>query len=145
MSLQTRLGAFITALGADIKALQTGISGAEMQLEFGASGVMTTRVGGIHRPIKGGTYTIVGVTCTLGTAPTGATTFKVDVNKNDVTIFTTQSNRPIFTASTTIAHSGTPDVTSVTDNDVISIDIDAIGSTIAGSDLSVLVRLKRTA
>lgn len=141
MSLQTRLAALITAIGADVKLLQAG----EMQLEFGASGAMTVRTGTIRRPIKGGTYTIVGVTATLGTAPTGATTFKVDVNKNGTTIFTTQGNRPIFTASTNITDSGTPDVTSVTDNDYITVDIDAIGSTVGGSDLSVIVRLRKTA
>lgn len=76
----------------------------------------------------------------LGTAPTGAT-FIVDVNDDGTTIFTTQSNRPTIAISATDATSGTPNGgTAVAKNSVLTIDVDQIGSTIAGSDLVVFVR-----
>lgn len=52
----------------------------------------------------------------------------VDVNKNGTTVFTTQSNRPTLAHddSNNWAISGTPEVTTFTEGDVISIDIDQI-------------------
>lgn len=141
MSLQTRLASFITALGADIKSLNDR---CEQFPPYTSPGVQVVRTGVQQIPIIG-TYTIIGVTARLTTAPTGATTFKVDVNKNGTTIFTTQASRPIFTASTNIANSSTPDVTSLTTGDYLTVDVDAIGSTVPGSDLVVIIRLKRTA
>lgn len=76
----------------------------------------------------------------LGTAPTGAT-FIVDVNDDGVTIFTTQANRPTIAISGTDATSGVADGgVAVAKNSVLTIDVDQIGSTIAGSDLVVFVR-----
>lgn len=54
----------------------------------------------------------------------------VDVNKNGTTVFTTQSNRPTLAHNDTDnwAISGTPEVTTFTEGDVISIDIDQIAT-----------------
>lgn len=54
----------------------------------------------------------------------------VDVNKNGTTVFTTQSNRPTLAHddSNNWAISGTPEVTTFTEGDVISIDIDQIAT-----------------
>lgn len=112
-------------------------------LQFSRAGVLVTGVGTLRVPIHGGTFNIISIAAMLGTAPTGATTFKVDINKNGTTIFTTQSNRPTWTASANAATVGTPDVTSVTTGDYITIDIDAVGSTIAGADLVLSIRLQR--
>lgn len=142
MSLQTRLASLITAIGGDIKSLTTKSS--ETFLTYSVPGSQVVNTGLLQIPILGGTYVIQGVTARLSTAPTGATTFKVDVNKNGTTIFTTQSGRPIFTASTNKADSGTPDVTSVTTGDYLTVDVDAVGSSVAGSELTVTIRLVRT-
>jgi hypothetical protein len=76
----------------------------------------------------------------VGTAPTGASLI-VDVNDDGTTIFTTQGNRPEIADSGTDDTSGAPDGgTAVAKNSVLTIDIDQIGSTIAGSDLTVFVR-----
>ncbi len=85
--------------------------------------------------------TIQKVYINVKTAPTGATLI-VDVNKEGTTIFTTQANRPTIVANETEAESGTPDVTALAQNDILSIDIDQIGSTIAGSSLLVEIRCK---
>ena len=66
-------------------------------------------------------------------APTGATLI-VDVNINGTSIFTTQANRPIIAISGNTADSGAPDTTALVQDDRLSIDVDQIGSTIAGGD-----------
>src|SRR5690349_2670291 len=140
-TLEDRVALLIAQIGPDVKLLLS----RETFLTYSISGVQATDVGKLEMPVLAGTYTIMGVTARLNTAPTGATTFKVDVNKNGTTIFTDQSKRPIFAASAKIANSATPDVTSVTTGDYLTVDVDAVGSTVAGSDLTVTVRLKKTA
>jgi hypothetical protein len=82
------------------------------------------------------TLTIVKVKLVVKTAPTGAAII-VDVHKNGTTIFTTQANRPQIAISATTGDSGTPDVTALAETDKLTIDIDQVGSTIAGADLTV--------
>lgn len=80
----------------------------------------------------------------LGTAPTGAA-FLVDVNINGTTVFTTQANRPSVAISGTDATSGVADGGQAgAKNDRVSVDVDQVGSTIAGSDLTVMVRGRYT-
>lgn len=86
--------------------------------------------------------TIINVFIVVKTAPTGGP-LTVDVNKNGTTIFTTQSGRPSIAASGTEDTSDTPDVTSLAVNDNITIDIDLVGVTTPGQDLTVIVRCKR--
>ena len=88
--------------------------------------------------------TILGVTAAVNTAPTGASLI-ADVNKNGTTIFTTQSNRPTITATTNATTSEpTPGVTAIVAGDYLTVDIDQIGSTVAGADLTVFVRYRKT-
>lgn len=85
--------------------------------------------------------TITGVVMAVGTAPTGATIL-CDVNKNGTTVFTTQGNRPSIAISAfKVAANASPDVTSLAVGDLLSVDIDQVGATIAGSDLTVIVTL----
>lgn len=67
------------------------------------------------------------------TAPTGASLI-VDVNKNGTTIFTEQGKRPEIAISGNADDSDTPDITSLSEGDRLSFDIDQIGSIIAGGD-----------
>ena len=78
------------------------------------------------------------------TAPQGAPII-VDVNKNGTTIFTNQANRPQIAAGSNEDESGTPDVTSLSKNDRVDVDIDQVGSTTPGADLTVMVRCKQNA
>lgn len=82
--------------------------------------------------------TIRAVRASVGTAPTGAA-IRVDVNKNGTTIFTTQANRPNIAVSTFTSKVTTMDVTSLADGDYLTVDVDIIGSTVAGADLTVQV------
>jgi hypothetical protein len=86
----------------------------------------------------GKTLTFVKVRISVGTAPTGATII-VDVNKNGTTIFTTQGGRPVIAISGNTGTSTAMDVTTLADGDYLTVDIDQIGSTIAGSDLTIQV------
>lgn len=105
---------------------------------FYKSGTLTVATGTQRLPVDG-TYTIVGTRLMVGTAPVGADII-IDVNKNGSTIYTTQANRPTITAGQNAGGPGnTPDVTALSAGDYISIDVDQVGSSTAGSDLTVAV------
>lgn len=82
--------------------------------------------------------TIANVVANVSTAPTGASII-FDVNKNGTTVFSTQANRPTITASNFYDGSSVPNTTSVSAGDYLTIDIDQVGSTIAGADAVVKI------
>ena len=110
-------------------------------ITFSKTGELATGTGTM-RWYADNSYTIVEVRASVGTAPTGASVI-VDVNKNGTTIFSTQGNRPTIAVSTNTDGSNVPDVTTLADGDYFSVDIDQIGSTVKGSDLTVQVLLRR--
>jgi hypothetical protein len=107
---------------------------------FAQSGTLTTGVGA-SRWIAPFACTVRQVYASVGTAPTGAAIL-VDVNKNGTTIFTTQSNRPTIAVSTNSDESGTPEVTALAAGDYLTVDIDQVGSTIAGANLVVNIAIQ---
>lgn len=110
---------------------------------YSKQGALSVATGAMRLPIEG-TYTIVGTRLMVGTAPTGASLI-VDVNKNGSTIYTTQANRPTIAASSNSGGPGsTPDVTSLAAGDYLTVDIDQVGSTVAGSDLTVTIVVTKT-
>jgi len=118
-------------LAADTSTIKTTLS-------FAVVGTLTTGTDKAPTICAPCTLTIVKVKICVKTAPTGAAII-VDVNKNGTTIFTTQANRPQIAIGATTGDSGTPDVTALAETDKITIDIDQVGSTIAGADLTVEV------
>lgn len=105
---------------------------------FFKTGTLTTTTGTNRLPIDG-TYTIVGTRLMVNTAPTGANII-VDIKKNGTTIYTTQANRPTIAAGQYAGGPGaTPDVTALAAGDYLTVDIMQVGSTVAGSDLTVSV------
>lgn len=104
-----------------------------------SAGAQTTSTDGHLRFVMPEAGTYVSTVAALGTVNTGAT-FIVDVNKNGTTLYTTQTRRPTIAISASPAKStetATADVRTLAAGDLITVDIDQIGSTIAGSDLSV--------
>lgn len=99
---------------------------------FGIPGdaYVTTKIAEVLIPRSG---TISKVKIYANTAPTGASLI-VDIDKNGVTIFTTQGNRPEIAIGQNADDSGAPDVTAVSEGDRISVNIDQVGSTIPGGD-----------
>ena len=82
--------------------------------------------------------TLTAVRGSLGTAATGATLFQFDVNEAGVTIFSTE---PTFDASekttTTAATAAVISDTALADDAEMTVDIVAVGNTIAGAGLKV--------
>lgn len=105
---------------------------------FYKSGTLTVTTGTQRLPVDG-TCTIVGTRLTVGTAPVGASII-IDVKKNGSTIYTTQANRPAIAAGQNAGGPGaTPDITALSAGDYLSVDIAQVGSSTAGSDLTVAV------
>lgn len=141
MSLVGQINLLATRIANEFDAVRTEIGG-------GGGGGLDLLAVPISRPGLQSTFTMteqipVPFDCTLeaivlrlATAPTGATTFKVDVNYDGVTIFGTQTNRPIWVASANLATVGAASVTSFLAGHYWSWDVDAIGSTVAGSGLN---------
>lgn len=88
--------------------------------------------------LTGAALTISKVHLAVNTAPTGADIL-VDVNEDGTTIFTNQANRPTVAISAFTGETTTIDDASWADGNYIQVDVDQIGSTIAGSDLTVTV------
>lgn len=84
--------------------------------------------------------TIVKCIAKVTTAPTGASLI-ADVHKNGTTIFTTQANRPTIAAAGTSVTTAAPDVVTLEEGDFVTLDIDQIGSTIAGANLAIVVEV----
>lgn len=83
----------------------------------------------------------------VGTAPTGADLI-VDVNVDGTTAFSAQTGRPKIVAGQT-SGSAVPAQAGVAVDvpvgGVVTIDVDQIGSTVAGSDLNVVVEVVEVA
>jgi len=101
--------------------------------------VATTDIGGAY--VATATLTIGAVYIYCGDAGTGGTT-TVDVHKNGTTIFTVQGNRPAlaWNDGDKVAKSGTPDVTTLSELDVLTVDTDVVAT--AASKLTVIVALE---
>ncbi|MCJ7423570.1 hypothetical protein MUP01_04790 [Candidatus Bathyarchaeota archaeon] len=87
--------------------------------------------------------TIVKVKAYVRTAPVGANLI-CDVNKNGTTVFTTQGGRPSIAAGAYTDDSDTPDVTALVEGDRLDLDVDQVGSSTAGSDLTIEVVCTQT-
>lgn len=99
---------------------------------------------GTHRLYNdsGSAWTIQSIRASVGGAPVGASVI-VDVLKNGTTVFTTQSNRPaIASGSNTSGKVTSMDITNVNDGDYITINVSQVGSTSAGTDLTVQVEVR---
>lgn len=134
---EARIKAVLDLLGDDFKL-------GTIAHTFYASGPLAVRTG-LSKIVMLGSGNIIAVKGYINTAPTGATTFKADVNLNGTSCWdTNQANRPIWTASANQPTVGALDTISFVDGDVLSVDIDAVGSTVAGSDLTLTIYTLRT-
>lgn len=117
---------------------------AQQVLPFSRSGTLSVATGSADFMFPFAA-TILGISATVTTAPTGASVI-LDVDKNGTTIFTNQANRPTIAASATATASEVTnmDITSYAAGDKIRVNVDQVGSTIAGSNLTVMIRYRRT-
>lgn len=136
MSLQTRLAALITAIGADIKALSV------MSVPFSSGGTLVVKTGTTGWTNRTGrTLTFTEVYAEVGTAPTGASLI-CDVKKNGTTIWSTTANRVTVAISATSGSSTTFNTTTLANGDRLTFDVVQVGSTVAGADLTLQVVMK---
>lgn len=89
----------------------------------------------VRMPVAGH---IVGVTVSVLSAPAGSSAI-FDVNKNGTTIFGTQANRPTVAAGGVSATAGAASVKAFAAGDVITVDVDQIGSGTAGTGFTVAI------
>lgn len=136
-TLQDRIAALITSLGTDVKAL------SKMSVPFSSGGSLIVKVGSNGWTNRlGRTLTITEVYLEVGTAPTGSALI-CDVNKNGTSIWnTTQANRAQVAAGASSGSSTTFDTTSIAQGDRLTFDVDQIGSTVAGADLTLQVVMR---
>lgn len=85
--------------------------------------------------------TIVKAYGAVKTAPTG-TSVIVDLNKNGSTIWSNQADRLTILASATTGNTTSFNTTTLADGDLLTMDIDQVGGTIAGADLTVALKCK---
>lgn len=89
----------------------------------------------------GSNLKILGVQAVVGTAP-ATNPVIVDVNLDGTTIFTTQGNRPTVAAAATDSGVEVPDVTTWEPGEVLTVDVDAIGSGTVGANLTVTIAVQ---
>ena len=106
-------------------------------MPYAVSGALTAGVGAA-RWYPRRDITILGVHPAVGIAPTGAAIL-LDLNIDGTTAFTTQANRPTIAISGFTGSLAVPDVVDVDVGSYITVDVDQIGSTVAGSHLTAQV------
>jgi hypothetical protein len=85
-------------------------------------------------------FSIEAITVSCGTPPTGSSII-IDINRNGATIFSNQANRPQIFENNFFATSADPDILTLDQNQYLTVDIDQVGSTFAGSDVVVVIQL----
>lgn len=116
------------------------ISSSLEPVVFSSGGVLVALPGVQRFPVTR-TCTISDVRAMVNTAPVGASVI-VDINKNGVTVYSAQGNRPTIAAAATDSGVGVaPNVVNLVAGDYLTMDIDQIGTTNPGSDLTVVVTL----
>ena len=101
---------------------------------------VATNVGARLIPISDGK--IKEIQAYLGTTATGGVGVRVDVNYDGTSIWTATANQPLITAgSTGAAIVSTFVQTAVTSGGYFTLDVDTVGTSTAGSDLTVLVKV----
>ena len=119
--------------GVDSKAIPKGFA-------FAVAGTLTTGTSVTPLLIATQAQTISKVYVNVKTAPTGAS-IKVDINKNGISIWnTTQANRVVIADGATSGTQTSFDTTALVEGDVLTVDIDQVGSTTAGADITVTVK-----
>lgn len=109
---------------------------------FSSTGSIAVETG-VHRLYnnRSTAWVIAGVRASVGTAPTGAAVI-IDININGSTIFTTQANRPtIAAAAQDSGYVTNMNTTSVPAGSYMTVDIDQVGSTIPGANLTVQIEV----
>ncbi len=101
---------------------------------FSLDGIQTVRTGQL-RWYPPAACTLVSCMAAVGTAPTGSS-IQVDVNKNGVSVLASPLS---IAAGANTSSVTTPTTTAMTATDYLTVDVDSIGSTEPGRDLTVRI------
>lgn len=130
--------AFNTSTGHDHDGTDSKLISVNRGFVWYESGTLTTGTNKGVRYVVPQAMTIVKCWLRVRTAPTGAALI-IDINKNGTTIWTTQGNRGQIAAAGSSNSTTTFDVTSLAAGDYLDLDIDQVGSTVAGADLTIVL------
>lgn len=83
--------------------------------------------------------TIIKAYARVKTSPTGDAIL-IDINKNGTTIWSTQSNRLTIADAGSSATQTSFNTTSLNEGDYLSFDVDQVGSTTPGQDLTIALK-----
>ena len=113
--------------------------GAPLLLPFGYAGIISVRTG-VERIYNdtGRPLTIGTVRVSAGTGPVGQALI-VDVHKNGTTIFSTQANRPKIADGQVTGTAPAPDTPVWGIGEYLTVDVDQVGTTTPGSNLTVTI------
>jgi len=135
-----------SALPALLRGIWAQLNGSyiEGQFVFPVPGSISVGTdASIRIPVRASKgLTILDVKAYVKVAPTGSSII-VDVNKNDTTIFTTQANRPTIAVGAYSSSATVPDVTALSADDILTIDIDQEDSGKAAMNLTLSIRFKQ--
>lgn len=130
--------AFNTSTGHDHDG--TNSKAIPKALVFTVTGTLTTGTSVAPILISTGSLTISKVYANAKTAPTGQA-LKVDINIGGTSIWdTNQANRLELAAGSSSGTQTSFDTTSLSEGDVITLDIDQVGSSAAGEDLTITIK-----
>lgn len=112
------------------------------RITFSKPGVLAASTVGTFRWYNdtGRTLTFTSARASVGTAPTGTGSIIVDVNKDGTTIMT--GTKVVIALTTFSTKQTTFSTATIADGSYLTVDIDSVGGTIAGSDLTVTVEMK---
>ena len=119
---------------------QVTVGGADKKVTiFTVEGEVPTASGTLRMYNKWGrSISISNVFTAVNTAPSGLALI-VDINKDGTSIFTDQSKRPLIVSGAFTDTSDAPDTQAWASDSYLTMDVDQVGSTVAGSDLTVHV------
>lgn len=130
--------AFNTSTGHDHDGSDSKLIQVNRAFVWFISGTLTTGTSQGPRYIAPQAMTIVKAWLIVRTAPTSAAIL-IDINKNGSTIWSTQGNRATVAAAATTGNTTTFNTTALAAGDYLDLDIDQIGSSVAGVDLTVVL------
>lgn len=147
--IESPVGVDLTGNVIEVVTSTTGPQGAKGDKgDRGYTGTQPTfsRAGDLEVLVGQGRFyieragTISVVRASVGTPPRGGSVI-VDVNRNGTSIFTNQATRPTIAAGAYTA-TGTPAVVALRAGDFLTVDVDAVGITNPGADITVSVTIE---
>lgn len=130
--------AFNTSTGHRHNGIDSRLIAVNRAFAWYVSGTLVTGTNNGPRYVAPQALTIVRIWLIVRTAPTGAAIL-IDVNINGSTIWSTQANRATIAAAATTGNTTTFNTTALAAGDYLDLDIDQVGSTVAGVDLTVVL------